>query len=329
MKSKMIIAVLVMLVFSNASAQYAPAAGEIGTTAIEKDSSVFIAWATGAEVRRGFLNISDTNVELSGSNKASFGDVSEVLGIAEGNSGNVMSLGDSGEVVLTFANPILNGAGPDFAVFENSFADDYLEFAFVEVSSNGIDFFRFPSFSNIPYDTQTGAFSYSDPTLVKNLAGKYRQGFGTPFDLDDLSGTIGLDLNAISHVKVLDVVGSINPIYGGETSEGGIVNDPFPTPFESGGFDLDAIGVIHNATNSIKETNVVEFSVYPKPSSGFIKITNINSVDDLKLFDLSGRFVAQLPLGSQIDLNSFASKGVYLIEISVGNMQTVKRITIH
>ena len=129
----MIIAVLVMLVFSNASAQYAPAAGEIGTTAIEKDSSVFIAWATGAEVRRGFLNISDTNVELSGSNKASFGDVSEVLGIAEGNSGNVMSLGDSGEVVLTFANPILNGAGPDFAVFENSFADDYLEFAFVEV----------------------------------------------------------------------------------------------------------------------------------------------------------------------------------------------------
>jgi hypothetical protein len=40
--------------------QYAPAAGEPGTTAISADSSVFSAWATTAAIQRGWINIADT-----------------------------------------------------------------------------------------------------------------------------------------------------------------------------------------------------------------------------------------------------------------------------
>ena len=38
----------------------------------------------------------------------------------------------------------------------------------------------------------------------------------------------------------------MNNLYASYDSQGNIINDPFPTPFETGGFDLDAIGVIHS-----------------------------------------------------------------------------------
>ena len=36
---------------------FAPAPGYPGSTAIHKDSSVFVNWAIGAEINRGYLNI--------------------------------------------------------------------------------------------------------------------------------------------------------------------------------------------------------------------------------------------------------------------------------
>ena len=60
--------------------QYAPAAGEPGTTAISADSSVFSAWANFAEVQRGWINISDTT-----KGKASGGNAQAVTGKADNN----------------------------------------------------------------------------------------------------------------------------------------------------------------------------------------------------------------------------------------------------
>ena len=59
-------------------------------------------------------------------------------------------------------------------------------------------------------------------------------------------GITNLDINNITHVKIIDVIGSINQSYASYDSQGNIINDPFPTPYETGGFDLDAIGVIHS-----------------------------------------------------------------------------------
>lgn len=165
---------------------------------------------------------------------------------------SVLTLGDGGSVTIGFSQPIFNGAGADFAVFENALPvigvpDAYfLELAFVEVSSNGTDFFRFPSFSLTQNGTQIGGFGTLDPTDIHNLAGKDIAGFGTGFDLQDLFGLSPLlDINSITQVRIVDVVGSINPLYARYDSLGNIINDPWKTNFAAGGFDLDAIGVLN------------------------------------------------------------------------------------
>ena len=62
-----------------------------------------------------------------------------------------------GEITATFNEaPIVNGPGPDFATFENGFSQGwtspfiFAELAYVEVSSNGTDFIRFPTHSLTP-----------------------------------------------------------------------------------------------------------------------------------------------------------------------------------
>src|SRR5262249_31074103 len=132
------------------------------------------------------------------------------------------------------------------AVFENGFADGFLELAFVEVSTNGADFARFPAVSLTPTATQIGSFGTLDATNLNNLAGKYRAGFGTPFDLSVVAGlSPAVDVAAIHFVRIIDVVGSINPALATHDSLGNAINDPYPTAFASGGFDLDAVGAIH------------------------------------------------------------------------------------
>jgi len=162
----------------------------------------------------------------------------------------VLSLGDGGRVTLTFSPPVADGAGADFAVFENGFATTgtaiFAELAFVEVSSNGVDFVRFPAVSCTPAATQTGTFGTLDPRNLHNLAGKYPAGYGTPFDLAELAGSPGLDINRITHVRLIDVTGDVNG-HGSRDSAGNWINDPFPTNFQTSGFDLDAVGVIHQA----------------------------------------------------------------------------------
>jgi hypothetical protein len=247
----------------NVDAQFPPAAGQPGSTAIHADSSCFVAWAIHCEVERGYINMTDTGITAGGSNYSSYGVPSDALGKADN---QVVSLGDKGSAVLTFEYPIVNGPGWDFAVFENSLNDTFLEFAFVEVSSNGTDYFRFPSVSLTQTDDQTGAFGDTEPTKINNLAGKYRVLYGTPFDLDDLDDHPLLDQNLITHVRITDVGGSIQPLHASYDSQGNIINDPFPTPFESCGFDLDAVGVIYNTQTLIQDFAVQKVQVFPNPA---------------------------------------------------------------
>lgn len=219
---------------------FAPAAGQPGSTAISADDAAFVGWATGIELDRGPLDAASPAGGL-----ATYGTPTDALGPAGTVTTAVVSLGDGGAATLTFAAPLWDGPGYDFAVFENSFADAFLELAFVEVSSDGQNFVRFNAISETPVDSQVGGFGALDPTNLYNLAGKYRVGYGTPFDLAELAGEPGLDLDAVTHVRVVDVIGSINPALGSYDSLGQLVNDPYPTGFASGGFDLDGVGVIH------------------------------------------------------------------------------------
>jgi hypothetical protein len=224
------------------SGPYDGAAGSPGSLAVSKDDPAFVGWATGfTDLVRGPAQIGDP-----GAGFASFGSGELALGPAVGSSFDVVSLGDGGRITLTFGAPITNGPGWDFAVFENGFSDTFLELAFVEVSSNGVDFFRFPSVSLTPTDTQVGGFGTLDPTNIYNLAGKHRQGFGTPFDLAELVGISPLlNVNSVTHVRLIDVIGVVGSAFSTTDSLGNEINDPWPTPFASSGFDLDAVGVRH------------------------------------------------------------------------------------
>lgn len=233
--------------FIKAQGSFAPAVGYTGTTAVYSDSSALKSWATGIELTRGWVNISNKTYTTSGSNKTTYGKASVALQKADN---SVVSIGDSGVALLTFNRPIINGDGPDFAVYENGFFSGtpkaFLELGFVEVSSDGSHFVRFPATSEVPYTTQVGPFATINASYLNNLAGKYTAKYGTPFDLDDVKDSANLDINNIRLIKIIDVIGNINTSYSvSYDSKGNIINDPFPTPYYSSGFDLDAVGVIN------------------------------------------------------------------------------------
>lgn len=294
------------------SQSYAPAAGQVGSTAMAADSDLFVSWATGITVERGYVDISNPNFEANGSNLASYGEPENALGPA---TTTAVSLGDGGQAILIFDRPIKDGPGFDFAVFENSFSDTYLELAFVEVSSNGVDYFRFPAHSQTQTNVQVGGFGELDPSYINNLAGKYRAMFGTPFDLSDLDYNPLLDKNKITHIKIIDVVGSIDSAYARYDTYGNIINDPFTTPFYSSGFDLDAVGVIHEEILKINPNEKSSIEIYPNPVLKKLFV-NYHKSFRAKIYDIHGRLIINTK-GSyegSIDV-SILQNGVYVIII--------------
>jgi hypothetical protein len=191
---------------------------------------------------------------------------------------HVLSLGTGGQVTLALPGPVCDGPGPDFAVFENGFADltgwegtsregstqtfTFAEFARVEVGTTTSAWARFPptylgtdvlyNFDNL----DDGWFASQDVTLADGLAGKHTIDGGTPFDLSALAGdpavTSGaVDLANIHFIRLQDVPGD-----GTMTDrDGRPIRDPYyhfqagyPTPALpsiTDGFDLRAVGLIH------------------------------------------------------------------------------------
>ena len=213
-----------------------------------------------------------------------------VLGAVTGNNFDIVSLGDMttaelddyfndaadhynpGSITLSFDQAITNGAGADFAVFENGFVSNYTtgagsvsgqmfaEIGFVEVSTDGVNFARFPS-SYLNYPLGEGlpsntSYLTQDVSNLYNLAGKhanaYGESWGTPFNLDDLlDDQLVIDgivlLNEINFVRIVDIPGD-----GSFTdAAGNSIFDAWAT-WGSGGMDLDAIGVI-NAVVAVPE----------------------------------------------------------------------------
>lgn len=300
-----------------AGAQYAPQAGVTGSDAVSLSSPLITRWATGCNIRRGLQHIADPSLGY-----AQTGDSTACTGIADG---SITSLGDSGIAILTFARPIMDGPGADFAVFENGFANPqnpeeaYLELAFVEVSSDGVHYVRFPA-SSVTQDTLqvAGVGEYMNARRVHNLAGKYIGRYGTPFDLQELAGKPGLDINAVTHVRIVDVVGSIGA-HGTLDASGLKINDPYPTPFPTGGFDLDAVGVMdHNASGITTIGQQLTVSVFPNPVTDHVSIKMAQgSTMSLRLTDATGRVLKEEVIAgpvAQWSLGGFAT-GMYYLSV--------------
>ncbi|MBX2906727.1 MAG: T9SS type A sorting domain-containing protein [Taibaiella sp.] len=311
---KWLLSILFSLVSIFATAQFAPQAGISGSTAISATASEIVAWATKCSVQRGYIDIA-----IPSAGHTSTGDSSAATGPA---NGTVVCLGDSGIATLSFAASLYDGPGADFAVFENGFKDPanpsmaFLELAFVEVSSDGINFTRFPAISNTPANTQIpGSGVYMDASLIHNLAGKYVATFGTPFDLAELAGTPGLDIDNITHVRLVDVIGSVSS-HTCLDNEGKIINDPYPTNFPTGGFDLDAVAAMHIHSASISNRDNEPLRIYPNPAKDILHIDQVStSTGLLCMYTGIGNKVAEQKItGKQtsVDLTQLAPGAYYI-----------------
>lgn len=222
---------------------------------------IFLGWATTwtdyvrADGQEGF---SDPTLALG----PVTGDVFDVLALGDLSAAEIGDGKAAGQVTLQFTGgiqtqPIRNLPGADFVVFENGTVASsdtggagvggvFAELGYVEVSSDGVNFARFPSISQTA--GAVGMYGSINPTNVFNLAGKhvnaYGNSWGTPFDLADLTGhpsvvSGAVNLAAIRYVRVVDIPG--NGTYLDSNSHS--IYDAWVT-FGSGGVDLEAVGAI-------------------------------------------------------------------------------------
>ena len=305
--------------------EHGPFCGAVGTdgcNAIAANDNSIVAWATNVVLTRGPQNISNPNSPL-----ASFGDETNAIGPATpNNSMDAVSLGDGGSALATFERPIRNGEGPDFTVFENDINGGFLELAFVEVSSDGEHFVRFPATSLTQTETQTGSFALTDPTFINNLAGKFQIGYGTPFDLEELADSANINIDSIVYVRIIDVVGNIDPQYATYDAFGHIVNDPWPTDFASCGFDLTGVGVIHQKPVGIETHEMPQVFAYPNPCTGTLYIINESS-ERIELYNMNGKLLEVVENGdTQVTLNMQSyPAGLYLLKVGNGVQKILKK----
>lgn len=161
---------------------------------------------------------------------------------------DIVSLGQDGSITVAFSSPIANGPGNDFAVYSNGFLDGfpngYSKFATVSVSSDGVNFFSFPTHFDQSSLTDGELFDASE---LFNVAGKYVVGFGTPFDLSELAGVSPLlNINDVQYVRITDA-------WGTDDANGNpILDDPEST----NGFNFGGVAVLNDVAS------------VPEPSSG-------------------------------------------------------------
>lgn len=307
-----------VITFGIQAQTYPPQAGEAGSTAVHKDDPSFVAWATGITVTRGYKDISNPSI-----GHVTAGEPEYALGPP---TGEVVSLGDNGFAVLTFNLPIKNGPGFDFAVFENGSAG-YLELATVEISSDGIHYFKFSTHSLTQTLTQINSFGTPLAEHLDNIAGKYIGTYGTPFDISKAPNHPLLDKNNIKYVKVIDVVGSIDPQYGTPDNFGNMINDSFPTPFDAGGFDLQAVGVIHQASAAVNDVDKEPVIVYPNPFQDYLYVQNESGISfEITVYDIYGKLrIHQKKVSFEIN-TSVLPPGVYVLELKNASKKIIRKM---
>ncbi|MGB1294040.1 MAG: T9SS C-terminal target domain-containing protein [Flavobacteriales bacterium] len=288
------------------------AVGDPTSTAVFKSDARVDYWlADSVKIERGLIDASDPSL-----GQVTYGDDHFALGQSDP---QVVSLGDGGQATYVLSNPISDIEGFDFAVFENAFDNHFLELAFVEVSTDGETFVRFVNQSNTDTDTQTGGFAATDTRNVNNLAGKYRAQYGTPFDLNELEDSLSIDINNINYIRIIDVVGSIDPAYGTKDSYGNFINDPWPTPFNSSGFDLDAVAVLKPSPLSVLENNIESYY-----NSSLEQVVFSKEIDRVEVSNVLGQKIAIEQNVKELNLSDFQDRILILVCTIQGETSKIK-----
>jgi hypothetical protein len=190
------------------------------------------------------------------------------------------------------------------------------------VSNDKINWIRFPSVSLTQTTKQVEPFGYTYPEHISNLAGKYKMPYGVPFDLSELKDSLYYQ-TTFQYVRITDVVGSINSALGSKDSKGNMINDPWPTPFASSGFDLDAVGVIHqSAITNVNHIANNPFCHYNQDIQTLFFAKPLN--ETVAILGSSGNLVFQQKIsGNQLEVPQNLSKGIYFFNCSFGTFKFI------
>jgi hypothetical protein len=217
--------------------------------------------------------------------------------IPETSESEVLSLGLSGEITVSFKNYwVYDGPGDDFIVFENAFINPinnkvFAEPAVVSVSEDGINFIEFPyNLENLKGCAGTNPTDGKADPFSPEVSG------GNAFDL----ATIGL--TRIKYIKIKDITDSVlaNPshqFYDATLS----------------GFDLDAITsryLVDNDYTSVNTEQIININYFEKFRNGskfeiynYLGI-NILATNDYKYFILKLNEITNLLLFIKIEENN-------------------------
>ena len=142
-------------------------------------------------------------------------------------------------------------------------------------------------------------------------------------------------MNAITHVKVIDVVGCIQDSFATFDQLGNKINDPWNTPFASSGFDLDAVGVIEQSAASV-ETHIFSknVQVFPNPTHTFVTIQFFENtlIQEINLINALGQIStisSEEKQNSQLSLDlSGYQPGMYYLNIQTTQGNITQRLLI-
>jgi hypothetical protein len=213
----------------------------------------------------------------------SFADPTRALGGPQGlgpgsGSLDIVTLGVGGALTLGFDVTITDGPGADFTVYENGFmfgGGCFAEVAFVEVSTDGVRFARFPvhyagpvgplpAFGTSPLGTYAGLTGGAPglANVVTNTISPFDcvVSGGEAFDLaalanDPLVVAGAVDLAAIHFVRIVDCVAGASP-----DANGALIWDHGGA---TGSADIDAVAVIQHAATQTGHGPRCDFELLP------------------------------------------------------------------
>ncbi len=268
-------------------------------------------------------------------------------GLFEG-SFDTTTLGVGGVLTLELGNRCVDGTGTDLLVCENPFlvgggSTSFVEACFVEVSSDGTHFARFPTrysgppgpflpFTGNPPGWYAG-FAGVHPVRANPVAGIDPQDLvaagGDAFDLADLAGhpavlSGDVDLSDIAFVRLVDI------------ESGGATDDSGTTVWDCGidsvsSTDIDALVAVNSDANVAQGRPLVELSL---DAAGFLwlQVSDPDGLKDFKNGLTASIDSAEIPFGAllpflvlvQFDAQGFTfvtgpvPPGAFALELRVG-----------
>ncbi len=103
-------------------------------------------------------------------------------------------------------------------------------------------------------------------------------------------------------------------------------------PQHDGKYHINGLSMLASMETTIlnvAEAGISEVRVYPNPSQGIYTIAGLNAGDEVRIMDATGRVVDQFVAQQNSTQLQSTAKGLYLIQVSRGNVIEHKKLLIH